>query len=429
MIGKKWLNRMTAVATLAATASFASAQGTTKTLLTEEDENTSASLLAANQVYPDFFPLMAWDDVDNEETIRLMAECGINSIAFVPPHLLDACAKYNIKAVLYDERLTPAWNVAFDPDKANAALPELVEKYNDHPALYGYHLKDEPGPDQFDALAKTAKLVRELAPGKWPYINMLPNGYGETYVTGYLQPYIDKVKPPILSFDRYVIGEAGGFGDAYWEDLWDNRSVALANDIPLHTILLTSAHWSYRVPTDADLRLQIYGALVYGSRGLGYYKFRSRPLAIMNAPDLGNFRLGPLDEYDEVTPTYDHLKRINIALSHLTPTLLRLRSDDVYHIGTLPAKNHGQTETSLIESLDGGDQFIIGEFTHQDDDSRWVMVVNRNLASSAFCRPKFRKELEKLEFLSPITGKVEEFPNPWYALAPGQGVLLKPTFK
>ena len=40
-----------------------------------------------------FFPLTAWDDVRSEETIRKMAECGVNLIAFVPPNLLDACEK------------------------------------------------------------------------------------------------------------------------------------------------------------------------------------------------------------------------------------------------------------------------------------------------------------------------------------------------
>jgi hypothetical protein len=41
--------------------------------------------------------------------------------------------------------------------------------------VYGYYLRDEPGADAFAGLATVAMLVRELAPGKWPYINLFPN--------------------------------------------------------------------------------------------------------------------------------------------------------------------------------------------------------------------------------------------------------------
>src|SRR3954453_18849407 len=121
-----------------------------------------------------FFPLMAWDDVENESTIQKMAECGINVIAFVPPSLLDACKKHHVQAIVFDQRVTPNWDKPFDSKRANAILPELIKKYNRHPAVYGYHLKDEPDGNQLLELGKSTALVRKLAPGKWPYINMTP---------------------------------------------------------------------------------------------------------------------------------------------------------------------------------------------------------------------------------------------------------------
>ena len=111
-----------------------------------------------------FFPIMAWDDVRDEETIRKMAEAGINAIAFTPPELLDACEKYGVKAIVFDARVTPKWDEQFDAEKGNAALRELIAKYNDHPAVYGYHLKDEPDGNQLYELGKSARLVNELAP-------------------------------------------------------------------------------------------------------------------------------------------------------------------------------------------------------------------------------------------------------------------------
>ena len=82
---------------------------------------------------------------------------------------------------------------------------------------------------------------------------------GDGYVKDHLQPFVDQCKPPILSYDNYPIGENVEFSYGYWANMWDVRSVALKNNIPFHTILLTAAHFNYRVPTAADLRLQIFG--------------------------------------------------------------------------------------------------------------------------------------------------------------------------
>jgi hypothetical protein len=305
---------------------------------------------------------------------------------------------------------------------ADDALPEIIEKYNKHPAVFGYHLKDEPDGGQFAELAKSAELVRKLAPGKWPYINLTP-GMGNGYVKDHLQPFVEQCKPPILSYDNYPIGENVEFSYGYWANMWDVRSVALKNHIPFHTILLTAAHFNYRVPTAADLKLQIYGALAYGARGLAYYKFCSEPLSVLDAPDLGNFR-GPLDEFGEKTRVWDDLRNVNRQVLNLAPTLLKLHSDDVYHVGEIPARNHGITDASLVTKLEAGTAFIIGDFTH-DDGSRWVMIVNKNLKESAFCRPVFRNKPAAVRYLSPVTGELKKFPAPWYALAPGQAVLLK----
>ena len=371
-----------------------------------------------------FFPLLAWDDVRSADTIKKMADAGINLIAFVPPKLLDACRDNNVKAIVFDPRVTPAWDKPFNSKQANEVLPEIIKQYNDHPAVFGYHLKDEPDGGQFAELGKSSELVRKLAPGKWPYINLTP-GMGEGYIKDHLKPFVQTCKPMILSYDNYAIGEKVEFSYGYWANMWDVRSVALESKVPFHTILLTSAHWNYRIPSAADLRLQVFGALAYGARGIGYYKFCSEPLSVLNAPDLGNFRQAPLDEFGEKTVTWENLRNLNRQVQNLAPTLLKLRSDDVYHVGEIPERNHGIRDKSMLTGLDSGVAFIIGEFTHADDGSRWIMIVNKNLSESAFCRPKFRAQPTAVRYVSPVTGELKPFPAPWYALAPGQGVLLK----
>lgn len=249
----------------------------------------AASVVTADDT--PFFPLMAWDYVDDEETLAKMAECGINSVAFVPEKMLDACQKHGMKAILYDPALAgERWDAAFDADRAVAALPELLKRLNHHPAIWGYHLKDEPSADMYPALGRVAAELRRLAPGKWPYINLLP-GEGPDY-DSYLEQFIQVCRPPILSYDRYVLFESGSQWPVFWANLAQVRDAARKHDLPFHNIILTAAHWHYRIPTDEDIRMQVFGSLVYGARGIAYYKFMSESLDCLQAPDLGNFRGG-----------------------------------------------------------------------------------------------------------------------------------------
>lgn len=371
------------------------------------------------------FPLMAWDYADDEETLKKMADCGINMVAFVPPEALDICQKLGIKAIVYQAGITPAhWAAPFNAEEANKALPDLIKRVNDHPAVFGYHLKDEPDHSQFPELAKSVKVVHDLAPGKWAYVN-LPPGMGEGY-DGYLDVYVNTCHPKILSYDNYPIGQEGNFSYGFWANIAQVRKAGLRHNLPFYNIFLSSAHLTYGEPSEAALRLQAYGSLVYGAKGLCYYKFISRELPILDAPELGDFRNGPLDQFGEKTHTWNWMRNMNRQIQNMGPTLLKLKSDLVYHVGDVPEQNRGVGDDTLVKGLKSGSDFAIGDFTHEDG-SRWVMVVNKSLTHSTTLVPEFRDPIAKLEYLSPISGKIKEI-SPYYCLPPGQGVLLKPTF-
>ncbi|MHB1461692.1 MAG: hypothetical protein ACYC1M_10465 [Armatimonadota bacterium] len=369
------------------------------------------------------FSLMAWDYADDAKTMKAMADCGINMVAFVPIKALDTCKKYGLKAIVFDERVAGnRWDAPFDFERAKKALPAVIKDVKGHPAVYGYHLKDEPSSAEYPALAATMDVVHQLAPGKFAYVNLLP-GDGESY-DKYLEDYVKICKPTILSYDRYVLGEDGGFGAGFWTNIAKVRTAGIKNNIPFWNIVLTSAHWGYREVTAADIRLQVYGSLVYGARGISYYKFCSGSLPILQAPDLGNFRTGPLDEFGEKTQTWEWLRNTNRKVLNLAPTLVKLHSDDVYHIGgDIPEANHGPTDKSLIKTINGG-EFVVGDFTHEDG-SRYVMVVNKSLQHSSIPSYEFRSPAKSLEYVCPISGKTKPFIAWAYGLAPGQGVLIK----
>jgi hypothetical protein len=373
------------------------------------------------------FPLMAWDYADDRATLTAMAECGITSVAFVPPNALDACKEAGIGAVVFDERISGRdWTKPFDGDAAVRNLPTVIKEIGNHPAVIGYHIRDEPGPGEYPELAKAVAAIKRLAPGKWPYINLLP-GDGEPY-NKYVEDFITICQPTAVSYDRYVlVGGPTDFLPVFWENLAQVRAASQKHKLPFWNIVLTSTHWAYREINEADVRLQVWGSLVYGVSGIGYYKFCSGSLPILDAPDLGNFRNGPLDPFGEKTPTWHWLRNVNRQVHNLAPVLTRLRSDDVYHFGAVPNFNRGAGEKSLVKDAGNGGQVVVGDFTLEEDGraERYVMLVNKSLTHSWVCNPTFSVTPKKVEYVSPITGQVKPFPTPYYWLAPGQGVLLK----
>ena len=181
-----------------------------------------------------FFPLMAWDYAADEATLEAMRDGGVNAVAFVRPAMLDACLKYGLKAIVFDESVAgDRWDRPFDADRAGQNLPALIEKVNAHPAVYGYHLKDEPGASDYPALGKLTAEVRRLAPGKWPYINLLP-GDGDAY-DAYVEGFIETCRPPIVSYDRYVLTEDGSFSPAFWTNLAQIRDASRKHGLPFTT--------------------------------------------------------------------------------------------------------------------------------------------------------------------------------------------------
>ena len=377
------------------------------------------------------FPLMAWDYAADEHTLKEMAACGITQVAFVPDELdvLDICTSLGLQAIVFDETLSGArWDRALDPKDLAKNLPAVIDKVGHHPAVLGYHLRDEPGANEYPHLAEAVKTVNELAPGKWPYINLLPGNELPEWEK-YLDDFVTICKPPILSYDRYVIYDPPGhFAPVFWSNLAVARKVAQRHDLPLYNIVLTAPHWNYRDLLQSDVRMQVYGSLVYGVKGLAYYKFMSHELDILDAPPLGNFRGGPLDEFGDRNPSWYWLRNVNKQVQNLAPHLLRLKSDKVYHMAeSVPEGNEGATSSTLIASLKGP-EFVVGEFTHEEDGSRYVMIVNRSVSEQSHVNATFPEYVEKVEFVDSRTGKLDRWEN-YYWLAPGQGVLLKLTGK
>jgi hypothetical protein len=368
-----------------------------------------------------FFPIMAWNGAPKDPAaLQKMRECGLTIAGFAAPGTLDACRAAGLKAIVSDARTSGYDWANVDEAKARKNVASLVAKVGRHPAVFGYYLRDEPGTGMFPGLAKVAGLIRELSPGKWPYINLFPDyansgQLGATSYADYLERFIATCHPSIISYDNYSLMDDGSVRESYWTNLEAVRAACQKHGIEFWNIVLSVAHFSYRELNAADLRFEVYTTLAYGGRGISYFTYFTS--------GTGNYRMAPIDQFGHQTPTWYFMQHANLQIQKLAPTLLQLRSDAVYHFGQIPSGANGPQTNSLVSGV-GGNNFLVGDFTHLDG-SRYLMVVNKDLAKSRPCSPQFRKAPRRVQHVSAYSGTLRPFEGEDVWLPPGGGVLLK----
>ncbi|MDB6123329.1 MAG: hypothetical protein JWQ71_2322 [Pedosphaera sp.] len=378
------------------------------------------AVIATNKVEQPFFPVMAWNYAPNDPAVlKKLKECGLTVAGFVAPGTLDACEAAGLKAIVSDARTSGYDWTKVDDTIARSNVTSIVKETGKHPAVYGYYLRDEPGTGLFPGLAKLAALIHEMAPGKWAYVNGFPN-YAEnwqlqaTNYNDYLEQLVNTVHPTTLSYDNYSIMDDGSLREVYWSNLEQMSAVAKKYHLPFWNIVLSVAHFNYREPTAADFKFQVYSSLAYGAKGIAYFTYF--------APQVGNYRMAPLDQFGNETANWHNMQYVNLQIQKLAPTLLQLTSDEVYHFGSVPGGCKGPSTNSLVTGMGG--QFLVGDFTHKDG-TRYVMVVNKDLQKSIPCWPQFRTPPKRLQKVSPYGGELMAYEGEQIWLAPGAGVLLR----
>lgn len=376
------------------------------------------------------FPIMNWShrsqlvrQLDPEEDIKGISECGFTISGFARVDELDLCQKYGLKAMIWDPRLDYDWPGSIDRKKMNENIDSLIEEVGNHPALHCYYLMDEPRPETYmrayENLATCTKALRERTPDKIAYVNLLPSrGFStEDEYENYIRKYVETLDAQFLSYDDYALYEDGSLHYSYFKNLEVIRRMSLEYNLPFWHILLSVPHFTYRELSETDMRFQVYTSLAYGAKGISYYKYHT--------PRRGNYRNGPIDWFGDRTPLWYIMRRVNLQIQTLAPILLELKSIGVYHWPQVPYGCEPFSGQGLVKDIRikfGVGRFLIGEFKHEDGTPH-VMVVNTSFKSSCRFELDFDGDcaIQKADSCNGVGKTVQ---GNWY-LAPGQGMLLK----
>lgn len=382
------------------------------------------------EVSPHEFALMAWGQSPSDPNqLHWMRKAGLNISGFCSPADLDKVHAADLSCFVTDPRVN-GYDWAHMPDKKEVMknVEAAVKELQGHPAALGFFLRDEPGASLMPGLAEVVSAVRQAAPNAWSYINLFPNYASESQLgtptyAAYVQRFIDEVHPAFFSYDNYSLIN-GEMRDRYYTNLATVRRLSLKAGIPFWNVVLGDTLFNYMKPSDATFRLQAYTTMAYGGRGISYYQYFTSPH--------GNYRLGPIDQYGNRTPTWGMMRRVNNAIRNLAPWLARLHSTGVYHSAPVPEGGKPISQSRLVEDVAAHNHlkpavpapYLIGEFMGPDGHP-FLMLVNKDLKHSISYAIQLKQKDKRLYQISPYDGKERLFRGEMKWLAPGAGALFE----
>jgi hypothetical protein len=369
---------------------------------------------------PEEFVILPWSWAKGSvEYMKEIRACGMNLAGLVDVKDLDAVRAAGLKCLVFDPSIHAGdAECALSAEEIGKRVDAVAARIRGRSEVFGVYLRDEPSSAVYPGLAKWSAAVKKALPGLIPYINLFPN-YASPAQMGvptydeYLAKFIEATKAPFLSYDHYALMDDGTLRDGYFQNLEAARKASLAAGIPFWNIVLANSHFHYAEPSLGGLQFQAYTTLAYGARGLSYFTY--------TAPEVGNYRLAPIDQFGNKTATWDLLRNVNNQIHRVGPTYVKLKSVNVFHHPNVPKGCAGIATSKHVAELTGGD-FVVGEF-EDAQGAPTILVVNKDLHRSTAFSVKF-KQAGGITQVNCFTGSHNAWggENNW--LAPGQGMLL-----
>ena len=286
------------------------------------------------------------------------------------------------------------------------------------------------------------KWLRQQHPGAIVYGNMHPAGHEFSSGYGTVHRYFDEfaamVEPDVLMTDIYPLGDpkvdafahtlghpVSEISSNYFNLIAAVRTTALSHGMPYWNFLQSfesTGNWIRRLPSESDLRVQMFAPLAYGFTGVIYFTY-----------DVA-FERGMIETNGEPNSLYYAAAKANPEVANVGAAIRFLTSTDVRYVpgrhqdgdttvaNKLPlgttawargASGDNRIVSVSIEQVGDGRDALIG-FFRDDAGARYFMITNlwHGAAASAADRSltvaiKFAPDVQKLYRLDRISGKTE----------------------
>ncbi len=140
-------------------------------------------------------------------------------------------------------------------------LRMAVERFRDHPALWGWDLIDEPEVSvPPEAVARAARLIRELDPDHIVWVNLCQSPRALDYLES----------QDLWSFDFYPVPGLPVFSYMQWLAISDEH---FRGKRPIGSVMQTYAYPGGRMPTPDELNAMTFLHVIHGYKWLGFYSY------------------------------------------------------------------------------------------------------------------------------------------------------------
>ncbi len=394
-----------------------------------------------------------YDRLITDEQYRLIRECNFNLVMGGPLSQAERFGLQCMSDAVSGQEFRELWWTPDEPvtDAQRARIVAAVTAVDRRsPALWGYHLTDEPGTVLYAKVKAVRDIIKSVDPERPVFVNVHPGTDAARYIA--------EVEPDLCAYDHYPIFEDGapldpdvppGFENSnFLNDLARNRKACLAAGLKFLPTLLCCGHYldyevdgvkyhrSYGHVTEARLRWQAYSALAYNAGGLGWFVYFTPGVPEYDEGAVGVKTDAGLEW--RPTPTYAWLQRLNREAGCIGAMLQELRSVGTYESEPVYCWQHrGKDELAhfdpegAVTGVDGG-LVTVGEFAGPRGD-RTLVIVNRNVNETVEIQPRLDwSRLRRVTLFDrnrlrwtrkPLWSFGE--PPPRLSLAPGDGQVLR----
>ena len=210
-------------------------------------------------------------------------------------------------------------------------------------------------------------------------------------------------KAPIIGYDqytqchdKYAHPEEGI--KSYFYDLDMFRKITKEYDVPVYISLLCIGHWNHRVPTEDDIRWQMYTALAHGMRGIIWFYFHQPHHDY-------SYRGGPYTNFGmRKTPMFDIIARQQYIFKEgYEEQFNKMELINVYHLNdNYVFEDQKQKDEDIDELiLDREFPVIISHYQEFDSKKKWISFVNGSQEYTNLFRVTFKGGNKKVFWLAP----------------------------
>lgn len=277
--------------------------------------------------------------------------------------LLDEAQKVGVKVIINDERCEYLRLNKMTKEEFVKGVKESIKDFGSHPATFGFYGGDEPFSDQEENFAFTMKLLKELSPKQMHYGNLLPywshllaepdeNYREDEFYYNKINKIIKEGSLDILAFDQYtqLYNESKDQKEGinlFLNGMYHFSKLAKENNIPLYVSLLSVGHYSYREPTELDIRWQINASAILGAKGIVWFYFHQ------TAKDYGYFNPPFLGEKAYITPIYGMIQRQQYIFQERYEEFFnKTEIDEIYHRGNVEIGQEYIPDKKKVERFD-----------------------------------------------------------------------------